>query len=253
MAHLNSRYYPYGLISLSPDTSTEKVIQRIGKKFELVALEDSPFVRPASVLYELDGKRRRWDIIQAHSSVAVVLYHKDLDAFLVVRQFRPAVYAFKLREAQSVGQPAPDVAAGFTIELCAGLVDKEKSLAEIVAEEIYEEVGYQVHPRDVRKVSAAVAASGNNGSTSSQYYAEIDNSMRVPGAGGGLPQSGEAIEVLSLPFNSVPEFVLDDKIAKSTGLMFGLTWAYHGLLSGVLPGRASIDTQPLVLQPVATS
>eukprot|EP00879_Flechtneria_rotunda_P032256 GHRR01035432.1.p1 GENE.GHRR01035432.1~~GHRR01035432.1.p1 ORF type:complete len:158 (+),score=52.49 GHRR01035432.1:159-632(+) len=108
------------------DTSTEKVIQRIGKKFELVALEDSPFVRPASVLYELDGKRRRWDIIQAHSSVAVVLYHKDLDAFLVVRQFRPAVYAFKLREAQSVGQPAPDVAAESTIEPCAGLLDITK-------------------------------------------------------------------------------------------------------------------------------
>jgi hypothetical protein len=30
------------------------------------------------------GKQRRWDIIQAHSSVACVLYHKDMDAFLVV-------------------------------------------------------------------------------------------------------------------------------------------------------------------------
>lgn len=30
------------------------------------------------------GKQRRWDIIQAHSSVACVLYHTDLDAFLVV-------------------------------------------------------------------------------------------------------------------------------------------------------------------------
>jgi hypothetical protein len=32
----------------------------------------------------LAGKQRRWDIIQAHSSVACVLYHKDMDAFLVV-------------------------------------------------------------------------------------------------------------------------------------------------------------------------
>jgi hypothetical protein len=44
--------------------------------------------------------------------VAVVLYHKDLDAFLLVRQFRPAVYACRLREAQEAGQAAPDRTAG---------------------------------------------------------------------------------------------------------------------------------------------
>lgn len=58
------------------------------------------------------GKQRRWDVIEAHSSVAVVLYHKDMDAFLLVRQFRPAVYSCRLREAKEAGQPAPDRAAG---------------------------------------------------------------------------------------------------------------------------------------------
>lgn len=41
-----------------------------------------------------------------------MLYHKDLDAFLLVRQFRPAVYSCRLREAKEAGQPAPDRAAG---------------------------------------------------------------------------------------------------------------------------------------------
>ena len=54
------------------------------------------------------GKQRRWDIIKAHSSVACVLYHTDMDAFLVVRQFRPAVYAHRCREAEAAGQPKPD-------------------------------------------------------------------------------------------------------------------------------------------------
>lgn len=36
---------------------------------------------------------------------------------------------------------ATAAAAGFTIELCAGLIDKSKSLKEIVSEEILEEVG----------------------------------------------------------------------------------------------------------------
>jgi hypothetical protein len=43
-------------------------------------------------------------------------------------------------------------------------------------------------------------------------------------AGGGLLHTGEAIEVLALPFDSVPAFVTDAKVAKSTGLMFGLLW-----------------------------
>lgn len=51
-------------------------------------------------------------MIEAHSSVAVVLYHKDLDAFLLVRQFRPAVYACRLREAKAEERPLPDRSAG---------------------------------------------------------------------------------------------------------------------------------------------
>lgn len=33
---------------------------------------------------------------------------------------------------------------GYTLELCAGIVDKNKSLAEIAAEEVFEECGYKV-------------------------------------------------------------------------------------------------------------
>lgn len=35
---------------------------------------------------------------------------------------------------------------GYTLELCAGIVDKNKSLAEIAAEEVFEECGYKVTP-----------------------------------------------------------------------------------------------------------
>jgi UDP-sugar diphosphatase len=41
----------------------------------------------------------------------------------------------------SATYPAP---LGYTLELCAGIVDKTKSLNEIAAEEIFEECGYQV-------------------------------------------------------------------------------------------------------------
>eukprot|EP00878_Enallax_costatus_P006192 GHUV01006491.1.p1 GENE.GHUV01006491.1~~GHUV01006491.1.p1 ORF type:complete len:285 (+),score=46.58 GHUV01006491.1:220-1074(+) len=248
--------YPHGLKSLSPDTAMAKTLARLGSKFEIVPLPgDSAFVQPASIHYELDGKQRRWDIIKAHSSVACVLYHTDMDAFLVVRQFRPAVYAHRCREAEAAGQPMPDKREGFTIELCAGLIDKAKTLEQIVVEEIHEEVGYAVSAEEVRKVSKAVAAAGNNGADSRQFYAEINDSRRV-NAGGGLEQSGEAIEVLALPFQSVPAFVTDDSIAKSTGLMFGLFWAYTGLLNGDLKGqqgKVGVETGELHLRSVLPS
>jgi hypothetical protein len=58
------------------------------------------------------GKRRRWDAVQAHDSVAVSLYHEGLQAFILVRQFRPAVYAARWRHATAAGLPQPPAAAG---------------------------------------------------------------------------------------------------------------------------------------------
>ena len=104
----------------------------------------------------------------AHPSVAVVLFHPARQAFILVRQFRPAVYVAAAQEARearvaasvaasaasAAGGSAPKSAgaaaaeeggggaalplsAGFTFELCAGIVDKPGlSLAEIAAEEV---------------------------------------------------------------------------------------------------------------------
>ena len=41
---------------------------------------------------------------------------------------------------------------GFTLELCAGIVDKEKPLSEIAAEEIREECGYEIEPEKMQQV-----------------------------------------------------------------------------------------------------
>lgn len=38
--------------------------------------------------------------------------------------------------AEAAGDPAPPLSVGFTYELCAGIIDKEKSLAHIAAEEV---------------------------------------------------------------------------------------------------------------------
>lgn len=41
---------------------------------------------------------------------------------------------------------------GFTLELCAGIVDKKKSLTEIAAEEILEECGYKIDHQNLEYI-----------------------------------------------------------------------------------------------------
>lgn len=88
------------------------IMGRLGLPFELVAMETSNFIKPASAMFQLDGKRRRWDVIESHSSVGIVIYHSDIDAFIIVRQFRPPVYACAMREAKLAGSVQPLYSAG---------------------------------------------------------------------------------------------------------------------------------------------
>lgn len=62
--------------------------------------------------------------------------------------------------------------------------------------------------------------------------------MRID-AGGGLPSTGELIEVLALPRSNTNAFVVDTAVPKSPGVQFGLMWAYIALQEGRLGGLGS--------------
>ena len=63
-------------------------------------------------------------MVRSMPSVAAALRHKELDALVMVRQFRPAVFATTARDRELRGLPPPPVEAGLTYELPAGLLDK---------------------------------------------------------------------------------------------------------------------------------
>lgn len=135
------------------------------------------------------GRLRKWDYIEAHDSIAVLLYEKEMHAVLMVRQFRPTVYARALRQARKSNLPDPPFidgnprrrqagdffcdGVGFTYELCAGLVDKDKSLVEIVHEEIMEECGYNVPVTSISEIAQFVSAIGTEGTTQTLFFAEV--------------------------------------------------------------------------------
>ena len=190
------------------------------------------------------GKKRRWDMVSSHPSVAILLYHTTRRAFLLVRQFRPAVYATAMRtateaaEAIGASPPAPlPLTCGFTFELCAGIVgDKpDLSLIQTAQEEILEETGFDVPHEKIKKVTSFLSAVGISGSRQTIFAAEVDDSMlavQQDGVGGGLAEHGEAIEVVALPVDSLETFLMDESLGKSAGLLFALMW---GKSSGMFP------------------
>lgn len=237
--------YPHGMEALPQGVPAADILARLGGPEGVSTsplTEPSAFVKPQSVFFHLDGNKRRWDMVNSHSSVAILLYHTQRRAFLLVRQFRPAVYATAMRTAAEEGQdtaanPLP-LHCGFTFELCAGIVgDKpELSLVEIAREEILEETGYDIPADKIRKLTSFLSAVGISGSQQTIFYAEVDEGQRAEtgAGGGGLAHHGEAIEVVALPADSVESFLMDEELGKSAGLMFALTWARQaGVFAGL--------------------
>jgi len=179
------------------------------KNFKLQPLEDAKFIHTAYATYEQNGQVKSWEIVEAHDSVAILIYHIQKDAFVLVKQFRPAVYLNNKN--------------GMTIELCAGIVDKHLSLIEIAMEEVEEECGYCVEVENIEKITSFHTSVGFAGSKQMLYYVEVDEAMKVS-EGGGVDD--EQIEVIYLPVSEAKSLIYDEGIAKTPGLMFAFMWYF---------------------------
>jgi len=171
------------------------------------------FVKPRLLRFKQDGKEKDWEVLDVYDSVAILLYHKEKDAFILVKQFRPAVY-MKNKD-------------GFTYELCAGLVDKEKSLAQIAKEEILEECGYEVDIKDIKEITEFYTSVGFAGGKQTMFFCEVKESQKVS-EGGGIDD--EQIEVLYLPVKEAKEFMYDKSKVKTPGLLFAFMWFFQEYL-----------------------
>jgi len=180
--------------------------------FTLHPLENPEYISTSLATFTQNGQKRDWEVVQAHDSVAILLYHTQQDAFVLVKQFRPAVYL--------------NNKDGMTVELCAGIVDKKLSLAHIAKEEIEEECGYDVPFENIEKITSFHTSVGFAGSKQMLYYAEVDESMKVS-EGGGVDD--EQIEVIYLPVSESKAFIYDESIAKTPGLMFAFMWYFDKL------------------------
>lgn len=179
--------------------------------FKTLPLQDTNFVHPVRIEYTQKGEKKTWEAVKSFDSVAVLLYHEPKDSFLLVKQFRPPVYL-------------NDKKHHVTYELCAGILDKDCSIEQIVKEEIEEECGFNVPLKKIEKINSFYTNVGISGAKQHLYFARIDDSMKVS-EGGGIHT--EDIELFYLPLKNSKEFIYDEQKAKTPGLMFAFYWFYE--------------------------
>lgn len=182
---------------------------------------DSIYIKPHRMRYRENGINRCWDFIQSLDSVAIVIYHKEADSLLFVKQFRPAVFAKTLHNDTSLAHISQEsLALGYTYELCAGLVDKQgKSLMQIAQEVVQEECGYKAD--SLEHIATFATAVGHSGAKQTLFYTCISEQDKI-NEGGGV--DGEVIESVLVKVSDVESILYDEKIVKTPGLGFGVLW-----------------------------
>ncbi|MDE5592250.1 MAG: NUDIX hydrolase, partial [Helicobacter sp.] len=169
---------------------------------QLRECKDSSYIKPIRMLFNEHEKQRSWDIIQAHDSVSILLYHIQKESFVIVKQFRPAVYLKQTLENSTLQE---DNDTGYTYELCAGITDKQnKSLQKIAQEEILEECGYDVPLEKITKITEFYSSVGFAGSKQTLFFAEIVEEYKI-GEGGGI--NDENIEIILIPKAKAHAFI----------------------------------------------
>ncbi len=179
--------------------------------FTTSVLEESHFIKPVKITYTQNGISKNWEGVKSFDSVAVLLYHKEENAFLLVKQFRPPVYMVNHQIT-------------YTYELCAGIIDKDLTLEEIAKEEIDEECGYDVPLENIEKITSFYTNVGVSGARQHLYFAQIDESMKVHD-GGGIHDEEIILEFVEM--ERAKDLIYDEAKAKTPGLMFAFYWFFE--------------------------
>ena len=169
--------------------------------------------------------------MKSHSSVAIVIFNQTTQKFIFVKQFRPAVFMSRasamtgenMRPGSSIDTALVKGEVGLTIELCAGIIDKDISLEEIAREEVREECGYLVPVERIKKIVTFPASVGASGGTQTLFYAEVTAEERVE-EGGGVEEEGEMITLVEMGVEEVKKYISQDTVNSPIGLLFGVKW-----------------------------
>ncbi len=159
------------------------------------------------VTYEYQNKKGEWE---THSREAydrgngatILLYNKENRTVILTRQFRLPTYV-------------NGNTSGMLIEACAGLLDKDNA-EDCIRKETEEETGYRISR--VQKIFESYMSPGSVTEILHFFVGEYAKEMKV-GAGGGLEEEQENIEVLELDFDQAYEMIQRGEIKDGKTIM----------------------------------
>lgn len=189
-------------------------------------LEKSIYLKPYTMHFQQNGIKRTWDLLTVHDSVAIILFNITRNVLVLVKQFRPAVYFGSIpEEDRKIGQEIDVIKypaeIGITIELCAGIVDKNLSVVEIAKEEVLEECGYDVPLSSLIKIGSYRSGVGTSASLQTAYYCEVTDDMKVNNGGG---VDDEIIDIVEMTVDEIKKYITQGTIKSPPSFLFGIYW-----------------------------
>ncbi|KAL1518375.1 hypothetical protein ABEB36_002007 [Hypothenemus hampei] len=191
-------------------------------------LERSIYLKPYTMHFTQNGQEKSWDLLGVHDSVAIIIYNITRNVLVLVKQFRPAVYLGSINiEDRKLDCPIDIVKYppenGITIELCAGIVDKTLSLAEIAKEEVLEECGYDVPLNALQFINQYRSGVGTSASIQTAFYCEVTDDMKVSHGGG---TNDELIETVEMSVDEIRKYVTQKGVVVNSppSFLFGIYW-----------------------------
>ncbi|XP_058062079.1 uridine diphosphate glucose pyrophosphatase NUDT14-like [Anopheles bellator] len=188
---------------------------------------DSPYVKPFRFHYTQNGKQKSWDLLKVHDSVSILIFNVTRQKLVFVKQFRPAVYHSILSrdgvEPGNIDMKKYPPEIGVTMELCAGIIDKPLSIAEIAREEVLEECGYDVPVERLEEIVSYRCDVGTSGAQLTLFYTEVTDADKVSTAGGGV--GDEIIDVVEYDIDDARKLTTKGTVITSPpSFLFGLLW-----------------------------
>ncbi|HXD76696.1 MAG TPA: NUDIX domain-containing protein [Puia sp.] len=147
------------------------------------------------------------EVYDRGNGAAILLYNRPMGTVILTRQFRMPTFVN--------GNPS-----GLLIECCAGLLDQDNA-EEAIRRETEEETGYKIGA--VTKALELYMSPGSVTEILFLFTAEYSTEMKV-GAGGGLQEESEDIEVLEIPYATALGMIKSGEIKDAKTVLL-LQWA----------------------------
>jgi len=201
------------------------------KDVRFESITDSKYIKPFRMIYKQDGREKAWDCVKKHDSVAILIFNKSRNVFVCVEQFRPSVYISRVRQEKNIdASPGSEWdyncgSLGLTLELCAGIMDKNKTQEETAVEEVFEECGYKISSENLELIQRYLGDVGTAGTEQTIFFAEVTDSMRQ-NSGGGLVSEGEMIKVREMTIDEAKSYMAEPQVRSPTGFLLALYWFF---------------------------